>query len=455
MRRVLFAAALAAVLSAASPAWAQLGKADLEKATAMVQRKIYLRIDAPCRYFMDNYGNSFVSVNQVMPLVEVSPTEVRPHSARPDFLGEDVVWYARPNDPMQHGKLTAQGGIIEVGVEGLPPNAREVVLRFVRIKTFQDFQAAFDRAFSLVPLQDEHADWPADIKSAIAARRVVAGMTPEQAFCVVGQPVSTDKSGNVETWYPRQAVSNNKNANRIEPTSFPKSLEFVDGKLTTIGEVVPREKLEPLLPKSEAIEAYKTELFAKTFYLRIDVPYRWALQKPYMAVEVSPDSVRIPDPFTADQTDYIFWSLRPNDKVTIGKVSQSGGTWTLEGSSKLRMRLVGVKTLDDFKKAFNRAFSEVPLQDEHQDWPAPVRAGIKSRCAVPGMTPEQLYMVTGVPMDVEKREENGAKLEVWFQRDKLKVCKDAATGTGEHDLAPNVHPTFVDGKLVLTGAGGK
>lgn len=59
---------------------------------------------------------------------------------------------------------------------------------FGGIKTLADFKAAFDRAFSRVPLQDEFPEWPAEVRQAIAEHRLSDGMTKRQAYCVVGNP---------------------------------------------------------------------------------------------------------------------------------------------------------------------------------------------------------------------------------------------------------------------------
>jgi hypothetical protein len=78
----------------------------------------------------------------------------------------------------------------------------------------------------------------------IAERKVVAGMTKEQAYDVVGDPLdiqSQEVNGvKVETWHPRQDRGRALRARRGAydghgPTGFPAQLKFVDGKLQVIG----------------------------------------------------------------------------------------------------------------------------------------------------------------------------------------------------------------------------
>jgi hypothetical protein len=89
-----------------------------------------------------------------------------------------------------------------------------------------------------VPLQDEHDDWPVEIKKAIAERRLIKGMTKRQVFYITGSPESVKESEaagkKAEVWTMRQ----NKgvqigfwSVSTSAPTGAPKTLRFVDGKL--------------------------------------------------------------------------------------------------------------------------------------------------------------------------------------------------------------------------------
>jgi hypothetical protein len=102
---------------------------------------------------------------------------------------------------------------------------------FVHLKTLEDFKKAFDRTFSRVPLQDAHPEWPAEVRKAVAERRVIEGMTREQAAAVVGTPVSVETSNaqgvEVEVWHPRST----KGEHNAVSTGFPASLRFQGSKL--------------------------------------------------------------------------------------------------------------------------------------------------------------------------------------------------------------------------------
>ena len=461
MRTLMCASTILVALACHQPCQAQLISKDFNAAKQVVKGTYYLRIDLPCHNYHPSsggFGATAISIarsiaTQVESMVEVSPQEARVPSALPDRLSEDVMWRFRPNDPVRYGKLINKGGSIDLSMEGLPPNDNEVIVTFVGLKTLDDFKAAFDRTFSKVPLQDEHPEWPAEIRKAVAERRVVPGMTPEQAYCVVGKPVREEKSEQggpkVETWYPRQAVHNSVDPKALIPSDFPASIKFVDGKLTEIGD---KAKLEPL-PKfpEDFLQQAKKMLQAK-LYLRIDVPYVYEVQGNPL-VEVSPEGAYIPSAAPAYTNWYTYWSMRVNDQVTPDTVRQSGGALEIRkggGRSKFMLLFVGIKSMDDFKAAFNRTFSAVPLQDEHPEWPAEVRQAIAARSVLPGMTPEQAYCVAGQPNSVEKRDENGAKVEIWIPRERVKVGRDPKGKTPAGFPSALETITFVDGKLAAS-----
>ena len=75
----------------------------------------------------------------------------------------------------------------------------------------------------------------------LAERRLVSGMTKQQAFRVVGAPVeeraSTEGEKEVEVWITRQdkGVRPGRKQRGGTATGFPLSLKFVDGVLVEIG----------------------------------------------------------------------------------------------------------------------------------------------------------------------------------------------------------------------------
>jgi hypothetical protein len=460
MRILRYTFALIAVLTLHQPCHAQLSSRDLDAAKQMVKGTFYLRIDLPCRYYSPSAGFGVIeairsATTQAEPIVQVSSLEARVHSALPDRINEDIRWYFRPNDPVRYGKLYSEGGSIDVWMEGLPPNNHEVFVTLVGLKTLNDFKAAFDRTFSKVPLQDEHPEWPDEIRKAIAERRVIPGMTPEQAYCVVGKPmreVKSEQAGSkVETWYPRQAIYYSVDPAAMIPSDFPASLKFVDGKLTEIGD---KAKLDPLPKFPEDFLQQARMMLQTKLYLRIDVCYSYGVRRSPV-IEVSPDGVDSPSTAREYANWLTYWSMRVNDPVAPDQVRQSGGVLEVRksGRSNFMVLFVGIKSMDDFKAAFNRTFSTVPLQDEHPEWSAEVRKAIGERLVLPGMTPEQVYCVTGKPASVEKREANGAKVEIWRPREKARVGRDSRGKTPAGFASTLETMTFVNGELAAAAPG--
>lgn len=138
---------------------------------------------------------------------------------------------------MRYGKLSFSGDTVQLWLEGLPPNDNEVMVDFIHIQTMDDFIKAFNQTFSKVPLQDEHQEWPAEVRQAIGERKLIAGMTEEQAFSVVDAPVKVttaeENGAKADAWFPRQNKGFVTAWGQTEgiPTGFPVRLLFMDGKL--------------------------------------------------------------------------------------------------------------------------------------------------------------------------------------------------------------------------------
>lgn len=226
------------LLGFASVAQADLTKAERKEARAYLSGTLYSRLDIPCgtgRHPMGTY---------MFPLVEVSPEGVNTESDETFSAGwyhaQSTVWGIAPNDTLQFDEMELEDDTAEIEFEGGgKTEGNDTVIKLVGIHNLDDFKKAADRAFSRVPLQDEHADWPADIKKSIADRRLVKGMTKRQVFYVTGNPESfsesEDKGKKVETWTMRQNKGVRIGFWAIQsqgPTSgVPKTLRFVDGKL--------------------------------------------------------------------------------------------------------------------------------------------------------------------------------------------------------------------------------
>jgi hypothetical protein len=194
----------------------------------MVYSQIYLRTDVPTN-------------DDVEPFVEISPNGyswerlvgLAEEKARNRGEPSGVYWAFRPNDTVKWGSPKYDGSTITVWFEG---ELDELKVRFVGIQTLDDFRKAFDQVFSRTPLQDV-PEWPAEVRAAIAERRVVEGMTRKQASSVVGTPlrIETSRSGEVtmEVWHPRQDTGDTREG-RAPKTGLPAKLVFVGDTLTTV-----------------------------------------------------------------------------------------------------------------------------------------------------------------------------------------------------------------------------
>jgi hypothetical protein len=230
------------LLLASLTANAGLSKQERETAKSMTAGTLYLRLDVPCKYGRGGFGLSMES------LLEVSPAGYdieRKLNLPSKQKHESVYWGFFPNDAVHYAKLSFNSDSVQVWMEGAPPDRNEIMIDFIQINTMDDFVRAFNQTFSKVPLQDEHQEWPAEVRKAIAERKVVEGMSKEQAFCVVGKPINVvtgnENGVKVETWFPRQDRGTVVTFRREKSTrtGFPALLKFVDGRLKVI-EQTPR-----------------------------------------------------------------------------------------------------------------------------------------------------------------------------------------------------------------------
>lgn len=226
---------------------AQLSGKDRDLAKQMISGDLYLRNNVPCRYTSGGFGIGAVVVTEVSPTVvdwDRNLKAIEDEKQQKRKRGIDTIyWGFGPNDVIRYGKLYFKGDTLELWAEGAKPKDTEIWIRFVAIKNMDDFKKAFDLIVSKKPLQDEHPEWPEEIRKAVAARQVVEGMTKDQAFSVVGTPVGTDKrevgGTTEETWILRQETGASGGWGKVisSTTGFPASLRFIDGKVTAIGQV--------------------------------------------------------------------------------------------------------------------------------------------------------------------------------------------------------------------------
>jgi hypothetical protein len=221
---------------------AELSSKEHVTAQSMIVGTLYLRLDVPCRYGRGRWGIA-KAIHHVESLLEVSPEGYSVEhklALPPKHKGDSVYWGFSPNDAVRYGKLLFDGDTVQVWMEGVSPNDYEMILDFIHIQNLADFTKAFNLAFSRVPLQDEHPEWPPEVQKAIVEHRVIVGMTEEQAFSVVGSSISvvtSQESGvKTDTWLPRQNRGFVTSWGQVEGTrtGFPSLLRFTGGRLQVI-----------------------------------------------------------------------------------------------------------------------------------------------------------------------------------------------------------------------------
>lgn len=239
---VILAAALLA------PSAGALTRAEQKTAKAMLKGNLYLRIDVPSEKGRHPYGIYY------RPLVKVSPsganTAVENQMNFGWFHAGSTDWSVRVNDVVELDDIDFDNDVVELELEGVgASNGRDTALEFVQIRTLADFEAAFNHTFSRVPLQDEHPEWPVEVRQAIAERQLREGMTKRQAFYVVGGPesiVKTTEDGKaIETWTLRQqGLQFGFFGSSAPQPQAARTLRFVDGLLTLSEGRIPGSELK-------------------------------------------------------------------------------------------------------------------------------------------------------------------------------------------------------------------
>ena len=244
MTRTLISTLIAVLLLAVAPVGAELSKDDRKAIkSALKDGTLYMRMDAPCSTGRHAYGT------YKRPLVEVSPEGSESDTSTElnvsFFHADSTYWGIRINDPVEFDEMDYESdeASIEIELEGVDSaDGESTVIKLIDIHTMDDFQKAFDLAFARSPLQDEHDDWSADIKDAIARRELVNGMTKRQVFYITGSPEQFDKSEDggkkIETWTLRTDKGMKMGfifTKKKKEEGMPKTVRFEDGKLVSIG----------------------------------------------------------------------------------------------------------------------------------------------------------------------------------------------------------------------------
>lgn len=221
------------------------------------------------------------------------------------------------------------------------------------------------------------------------------------------------------------------------------------------------------LTKAERQEVKR--MLSGPLYLKVDAPcatgrHTWGTYKRPL-VEISPQEVNTDGDrtFTASwwHADSTYWGVQVNDQVELDEVEFERDDNEVEAeleatdsNNSTVLLFVDIKTLDDFKAAFDLAFADRPLQDLHDDWSDDVKADIADRRLVNGMEKRQVFYVTGTPERFEKRQEDGKEIEIWHLRqDKGTKIGFFRAKTGESTGLPE-SIRFEDGKLVNVSQAG-
>ncbi len=219
---------------------AQLTKADKKVIKKTLKSEtLYLRMDAPCISGEHDFGT------YLRPLVQISPEDANTAEApelKVGFFATSTIYRGiRINDPVNFDELDleADEGTVEIELEGVESaDGERTVIEMVQIYSLDDFHKAFDLAFARRPLQEEHDDWPSEIKAAIADRKLIDGMSKRQAYYVTGTPESIETSEEnglqIEIWNLRtdkglQMGWGLMRKKRVR--GLPASISFTDGKL--------------------------------------------------------------------------------------------------------------------------------------------------------------------------------------------------------------------------------
>lgn len=216
-------------------------------------------------------------------------------------------------------------------------------------------------------------------------------------------------------------------------------------KLMTVVVLLVLAGMPAFADTKEVKKTAKEMLKGKTVYMKINAPSQLA-RHPYgvyhkALVEVSPDGVNTAQgnvEFGYWHSSAASWEVRINDMVEVDDFDFDDGDIKidLEGTGKASgndtaIKFVRVNSAEDFKKAFDHAFSEMPLQDEY-DWPEEIKKAIANHQLIDGMTKRQAYLVTGDPVSFDKEEGDGVEVETWVL-------------VSAYGLPPSIK--FTDGKL--------
>ncbi|HZI94680.1 MAG TPA: hypothetical protein VFE84_10585 [Patescibacteria group bacterium] len=169
---------------------------------------------------------------------------------------------------------------------------------------------------------------------------------------------------------------------------------------------------------------------SKTFYLKTNVPY-FSGRHPYgtykrpLVTVTAKDGVKIEQSaeiqggaFHAEGRRLV---LRVNDMVKTDDINFDSDENSLEielvgtgrtGDGDGVLKFVDLRSMDDFSKCWEAAFSDVSIEQKY-DWPADIKQAVVERKVLKGMTLEQVMVAVGDPEKISRSTDNGAKVEIW------------------------------------------
>jgi len=128
----------------------------------------------------------------------------------------------------------------EIEMEGTGRTGEgEGVLKFINLTSMDDFEKCWTATFSDVSIEQKY-DWPAAVKTAVVARKVEIGMTPEQVLVAVGDPEkvsrSTDGGKKVEVWTIQRGEGAKMGFWTVKAGDKQEmEIRFIDGVVVQVG----------------------------------------------------------------------------------------------------------------------------------------------------------------------------------------------------------------------------
>jgi len=148
----------------------------------------------------------------------------------------------RDNDPVNVDEFEweSEDNSLEIELKGTGrAEGGAGVLKFTGLQSGEDFEKCWQQTFSDVSIEQKY-DWPAEIKNAVAERKVLMGMTPEQVMVAMGNPekiTRTSEGGrSVEIWTIQRGEGGKMGFWTMKVGDKQEmDIRFTDGRVSQIG----------------------------------------------------------------------------------------------------------------------------------------------------------------------------------------------------------------------------